>query len=170
MGALPQDLEKKMSGLLCRGTGDTHLPWGTKPSCPGPTRRECHLAAARKNCFLYRDLSGCLCPGCLHTIFAFATAHQSRLSHPSCCGSCCRLSPGGTVQGSSKAEMRLGGNRENEVGQARPGPPSRRASPQRPSSPQEVWPRSGHTAPPPPPVRRAGPAVQPPTWLASRGL
>lgn len=69
--------------------------------------------------------------------------------------------------------MRLGeGNRENKVCQARPGPPlpSRHASPQRPSSPQEVWPRSGPAAPPPPPVHRPRPAVQPPTCLASRGL
>lgn len=96
MGALPQDLEKKMSGLLCRGTGDAHLPWGTKLSCPGPTRRECHRAAARKN-FLSRDLSGCF-----HTIVAVATAHRSHLSHPSCCGSCCRLSAGDQCRGAQR--------------------------------------------------------------------
>lgn len=77
---------------LCSGTRDTLLPWGTKPSCPGPTRRGCHLAAARKNWFLSRDLSRCLRPWSLHTILAFATVHQSRCSHPSCCSSFCRLS------------------------------------------------------------------------------
>lgn len=130
-----------------------------------------------KNGLLQRAHSGCHLPwGLLHTILAFAIAHQTHRSRSSCCHSWFSRSPGHRGQRSEEAERALDKSREREVCRAwTVHCNSRAASRSAPADPGKSARHRPDSALPPAPLVHAcankwSALSLPPTWRAPQGL